>query len=146
MSSALLLAFSLVAPSDSVIKRGAAVPARPAIPAAEVAATPTRWGNDTIVVEGTVEKVCPDMGCWLVLTTAPGRPSVRITTMAQNFFVPFSSAGMQARAVGVVRVRQLTKEQADHLLEEGVDLPRNAEGGAEEIQFGAFGIELRPAS
>jgi hypothetical protein len=142
----LTLAATLTLPGDSVIKRGAAVPARTPVPAAEVSATPTRWGSDTIVIEGMVEKVCQEMGCWLALTTAPGRPGVRITTHAQNFFVPFSSAGMRARAVGVVKVRQLTKEQADHMVEEGIDLPRKPDGSAEEIQFGATGIELRPAS
>jgi hypothetical protein len=146
MSSALLLALSLISPSDSVIKRGAAVPARTPVAAAEVARTPTRWGSDTIVIEGTIEKVCQEMGCWLALTTASGLPGVRITTHAQNFFVPFSSAGMRARAVGVVRVRLLTKEQADHMAEEGLDLPRKPDGTAEEIQFGATGIELRPVS
>lgn len=146
MLALLSLATALALPGDSVIKRGAPVPARTPIPAAEVSATPERWGSDTIVIEGMVEKVCQEMGCWLALTTAPGRPGVRITTHAQNFFVPFSSAGMRARAVGVVKVRQLSKEQADHMKEEGLDLPRKPDGSAEEIQFGATGIELRPAS
>jgi hypothetical protein len=146
MLALLSLAATLTFAGDSVIKRGGAVPARTPVTAAEVSASPERWGSDTIVIEGMVEKVCQEMGCWLQLTTAAGTPGVRITTHAQNFFVPFSSAGMRARAVGVVKVRQLTKEQADHMKEEGIDLPRKPDGSAEEIQFGATGIELRPAS
>jgi uncharacterized protein DUF4920 len=143
---ALLLAFSLVAPADSVIKRGAPVPSRTAETAAEVATRPDRFGADTFVVEGMVEKVCQEMGCWLQLTGAPGTPGVRITTHAQNFFVPFSVAGMRARAVGVVKVRELTKGQADHMVEEGITLKRNADGTAVEVLFAATGVELRPAS
>lgn len=140
------LVLTLIAPTDSVVKRGAPVPARAAVTVAEVRAAPDRFGTDTIVIEGMVEKVCQEMGCWLQLTGAAGVPGVRIVTMAQNFFVPFSAAGMRARAVGVVKLRELTKDQADHLLEEGVALPRNPGGGAAEIQFAATGVELRPAS
>ena len=140
------IALTLLAPTDSVIRRGAPLPARAPIAAAEVSADPARFGADTIVVEGMVEKVCQEMGCWLALTGAPGGRGVRISTHAQNFFVPFSAAGMRARAVGVVKVRPLTKEQADHMTEEGVTLVRNADGSAEEIMFAATGVELRPAS
>lgn len=141
-----LLALSLLAPADSVVKRGAPVPARQAESAAEVAARPERFGTDTFVVEGMVEKVCQEMGCWLQLTGAAGTPGIRITTHAQNFFVPFTSAGMRARAVGVVKVRTLTKDQADHMVEEGAALKRNADGTAVEVLFAATGIELRPVS
>ena len=146
MITAVVLSLSLLAPADTTIKRGAAVPARPPVAAAEVSADPARFGADTIVVEGMVEKVCQEMGCWLALTGAPGSRAVRITTHAQNFFVPFNAAGMQARAVGVVKVRTLTKTEADHMTEEGVTLVRKADGGAEEILFAATGVELRPAS
>ncbi len=146
MLAALVIAATLVTPGDSVIKRGAQVPAKAAVTALEVSATPERFGSDTIVIEGKVEKVCQEMGCWLQLAGAPGKPGVRISTHAQNFFVPFSSAGMQARAVGVVKVATLTKEQADHSAEEGVTLLRNADGTAVEVRFAATGIELRPGS
>lgn len=146
MISTLFVALILVAPADSVIKRGAPVPTGPAVSAVEVASRPERFGTDTFVVEGMVEKVCQEMGCWLQLTAAPNTPGVRITTHAQRFFVPFSVAGMRARAVGVVRVRQLTKEEADHMAEEGVTLKRAPDGTAVEVLFAATGVELRPAS
>ena len=146
MTAPLALVLALLAPADSVIKRGAAIPAQAPVPAAQVMAAPERFDGDTLVVEGRVEKVCQEMGCWLQLTGATGRPGLRIGTMASNFFVPFSSAGMDARAVGVVQVRTLTKEQADHQVEEGVTIVRNADGTATMVELKAFGIELRPAS
>ena len=146
MLAALAIAATLLTSSDSVIKRGAAVPARTAVAALDVSATPERFGSDTIVIEGMVEKVCQEMGCWLQLAGAPGKPGVRISTHAQNFFVPFSSAGMRARAVGVIKVSELSKEQADHMVTEGITLVRRADGTAVEVRFNATGIELRPAS
>ncbi len=146
MITPFFLALTLIAPTDSVVKRGAPVPTRAAISAVEVRAAPDRFGADTIVIEGLIEKVCQEMGCWLQLTGTPGTSGVRIVTHAQNFFVPFSAAGMRVRAVGVVKVRELTKEQADHLTEEGITLKRNADGSAVEIQFAATGVELRPAT
>ena len=146
MLALLAIAATLVTPTDSVIKRGAPLPPKAPVTAVEVSAAPERFGSDTIVIEGMVEKVCQEMGCWLQLAGSPGKPGVRISTHAQNFFVPFSAAGMRARAVGVVKVAQLTKDQADHMVTEGITLVRAADGSAVEIRFLATGVELRPAS
>lgn len=140
------LALSLLAPSDTVIVRGAPLPNTPAIAADQVMAEPGRYAGDTIVVTGRVERVCAEMGCWLQLAGSEGRPGMRISTMASNFFVPFSAAGMNARAVGIVEVQTLTKEAADHQTAEGVALTRNADGGATVVGLKAYGVELRPAS
>lgn len=109
-------------------------------------AEPERFVGDTVVVEGRVERVCAEMGCWLQLTGSEGRPGMRIGTMAAGFFVPFSAAGMDARAAGVVEVRTLAKEEADHQTAEGVAMTRNADGTATMVGLKAFGVELRPAS
>lgn len=141
-----VLALSLLAPADTVIARGAPLPNKAAIPAARVMAEPARYAGDTVVVEGRVERVCAEMGCWLQLTGQEGKPGMRIGTMASNFFVPFSAAGMNARAVGMVEVQTLTKEEADHQTAEGVAMTRNADGSATMVGLRAFGVELRPAN
>lgn len=140
-----VLALSLLAPADTVIVRGAPLPDKTVIPAARVMAEPERYAGDTVVVEGRVERVCAEMGCWLQLVGVDGKPGMRISTMASGFFVPFSAAGMNARAVGVVEVRTLTKEEADHQTAEGVAMTRNADGTATMVDLKAFGVELRPA-
>lgn len=141
-----LLALSLLSPTDTVIARGAALPNKPVVPAARVMAEPERYAGDTVVVEGRVERVCAEMGCWLQLTGSEGKPGMRIGTMASNFFVPFSAAGMDARAVGIVEVQTLTKEEADHQTAEGVAMTRNPDGSATMVGLRAFGVELRPGS
>lgn len=141
-----LLALSLLAPADTVIVRGAPLPNKAAVPAAAVMAAPERYAGDTVVVEGRVERVCAEMGCWLQLTGQDGKPGMRIGTMASNFFVPFSAAGMNARAVGMVEVQTLTREEADHQTAEGVAMTRNADGTATMVGLRAFGVELRPGS
>jgi hypothetical protein len=140
------VALSLLAPSDTVIARGAPLPNTPAITADRVMAEPERYAGDTIVVTGRVERVCAEMGCWLQLAGSEGKPGMRIGTMASNFFVPFSAAGMDARAVGVVEVQTLSKDEADHQTAEGVAMTRNADGGATVVGLKAFGVELRPGT
>jgi hypothetical protein len=50
---------------------------------------------------------------------------------------------MQARMEGSVSVKTLSKEDADHLAEEGAQLTRNPDGTANEVSFVATGVELR---
>jgi hypothetical protein len=141
-----VLALSLLAPGDTVITRGAPLPNKTPVPAARVMAEPERYAGDTVVVEGRVERVCSEMACWLQLTGADGKPGMRISMMAAGFVVPFSAAGMDARAVGVVEIQTLTKEEADQQTAEGVAMTRNADGSATLVGLAAYGVELRPAS
>jgi hypothetical protein len=143
LAAALLIATAAFA--DTVVKRGAPISKdAKATPIADVLAAPDKYAKNPVLVEGVIENVCEMKGCWMQLTQEAGTPGVRVTFKDYGFFVPTDSKGMKARAEGVVEVKTLTKNEADHLEhEDGAKLTRNADGTAREIGFVASGVELR---
>ena len=134
----LTLAVTVSAFATDVVKRGSAIsPDAKSITVAQILEKPEAYSKKPVVVEGTVSSVCTNMGCWMQLE------DVRVTFKDYGFFVPTDSKGMQARAEGVVKVKTLSKEEADHLEGEGAKLNRSADGTAKEVAFVASGVELR---
>ena len=126
--------------AGEVVKCGAAIPAdAKVIPLAQVLEKPDSYTKDAVVTEGVVEGACTKMGCWMQLTPEPGKSGVRVTFKDYGFFVPKESKGMSARLQGVVQVRTLSKEEADHLESEGAKLAREKDGTAREVSFVASG-------
>ncbi|MBV9493241.1 MAG: DUF4920 domain-containing protein [Acidobacteria bacterium] len=142
---AALLLLATAAFADDVVKRGSAIKAdAKATPLADVLENPESYTKDNVVVEGRIEKVCSQMGCWMQLTPEGAKTGVRVTFKDYGFFVPKDSAGWKARAEGVTTIRTLSKEEADHVEEDGAaKLARNADGTAKEVAFVAAGVELR---
>jgi len=123
---------------DDVVKRGAAIsPDATVVPLAQVLAKPDAFTKDPVVTEGEIKAACTKMGCWMQLD------GVRVTFKDYGFFVPKDSKGMKARVEGVVAIKTLSKDEADHLEGEGAKLARNEDGTAREISFIANGVELR---
>jgi hypothetical protein len=123
---------------DDVVKRGAAIPAdATVVPLAQVLEKPDAFTKDAVVTEGVIAAACTKMGCWMQLD------GVRVTFKDYGFFVPKDSKGMKARVEGVVAIKTLSKDEADHLEGEGAKLARNEDGTAREISFVANGVELR---
>ncbi len=147
---AVLAALALGAPAasaqtaaDAPILRGAPVSAKATVLLADVLAAPEKFAAAPVVVEGVVVRSCTMEGCWMQLAPNADHGGVRVTFKDHAFFIPLNSAGMKARAEGVVQVKKHTKEQADHLVAEGAKLARNADGTATEVSFLASGVELR---
>ena len=105
--------------------------------------TPEDYAKEPVVVDGLVAMACTRKGCWMELVPSAGKAGMRITFKDYAFFVPLDSKGMLARAEGVTKVRVLSKKEADHLVEEGANLTRSADGTAREVSFLANGVELR---
>ncbi len=143
----LSLLFSLLigatAFAGDVVKRGAAIPAdATVVPLANVLEKPGAFTKNAVVTEGLVEAACTKKGCWMQLTPETGKSGVRVTFKDYGFFVPKDSKGMTARIEGVVEIKTLSKEEADHLSGEGAKIARNEDGTAREISFIANGVEL----
>jgi hypothetical protein len=140
----LLLATSAFA--GEVITRGAAVPKdAKAVPLATVLESPESYTKEAVVVEGVIAASCTRQGCWMQLApSADGEAqSVRVTFKDYGFFIPLQAKGMKARAEGVAVVKTLSKQEADHLAEEGAKLKREKDGTAKEVSFIANGVELK---
>jgi hypothetical protein len=141
----LVLLLTTTAFASEAITRGAPISKdAKAIPLATVLENPASYTKDTVVVEGVIAASCTRQGCWMQLAPSEEKAaqSVRVTFKDYGFFIPLQAKGMKARAEGVAVVKTLTKEDADHLEEEGAKLTRQKDGTALEVSFVANGVEL----
>ena len=137
------LLVATIAFAGETISRGAAIDKdAQAVPLTTVLASPAEYTKTPVVVEGVVTNSCERKGCWMQLKPVDGDQNVRVTFKDYGFFVPLDAKGMKARAEGVTTVKKLSKQEADHLEEEGAKLKRNEDGSAIEVSFVANGVEL----
>lgn len=130
--------------SGEIIKRGAPLGDSPVVAFADVLKEPQKYADQMVLIEGIVERVCTNKGCWMELAPKAGADeSVRVTFKDYGFFVPTGAKEMKVKAEGKFTVKVLTKEKADHYANEGARIKRNADATAHEVTFVATGIELR---
>jgi len=113
---------------------------------AEVLASPERFRDQAVTVEGQVRSACTRRGCWMELAEAsdPQLPGCRVTFKDYGFFVPTDSAGARAKVQGTLGVNRLPAERVAHLESEGGRFPKkNSDGSADELRLVATGVELR---
>jgi hypothetical protein len=142
---ALLAALPLAAqsPTDSaVVKRGAPVSAGPAIAVTQLVAAARNYTAKAVIVEGMITNECTEKGCWMQVAPNAEAKGMRVTFKDYGFFIPQSMIGRRARMEGMTKVTTHSKAAADHLIGEGAQLQRNADGTATEVQFVASGVEL----
>ena len=125
------------------ITRGAPLGDSPVVNVSDVLRDVDAYVGATVTLEGSVEKVCHVKGCWMELVPADRSAGIRVTFKNYGFFVPTDSTGYRARLEGMFETNVFSKDDADHLIAEGVDLLRNPDGSATEVSFVAAGVELR---
>lgn len=92
----------------------------------------------TVALEGVIKAACQDRGCWI--TFEQGGKNVHVTFEGYSFFVPKDSAGQAVKLEGKVIVKDRTKEEIEHLKEEG------AKGAEGRVSIEATGVVIdRPA-
>lgn len=137
------LPLSAQSPTDSaVVKRGAPVSAGPAIPVTQLVASARNYTARAVIVEGMITRECTEKGCWMQVAPSADANGMRVTFKDYGFFIPQSMVGRRARMEGMTKVTTHSKAAADHLIGEGAQLQRNADGTATEVQFVANGVEL----
>lgn len=92
-------------------------------------------GGQVVRLEGTIEKVCRNKGCWLELKQ--GRSAVHVTFEGYSFFVPKDSTGRKVTLEGRVLVKPREKSDIAHLEGEGA-----TKAGA-RVSIEATGVEIR---
>ena len=148
-----LVGFALVAfgfagtaaAQQDAITRGDVLGDSPVVDLADALSTIHAYMDTSVILEGAVRRVCQVKGCWMELVQEGAPRGLRVTFKDYGFFVPTDSDGYAARLEGMFEANVFSKREADHLIEEGVALTRNADGTATEVSFVASGVELRPA-
>jgi len=107
--------------SRDAIERGAPIAAdAKSVTVAQLLETPEAYGEDPVVVEGVVSKVCRLRGCWMTLSPEAGGVGVHVTF--KGLSVPRDSKGMKARVAGVARVKTENGEARISFVASGVEL------------------------
>jgi hypothetical protein len=124
---------------------GAPISAGPVLSLADVLASPERFRDQAITVEGHVRSACTRRGCWMEVAESadPKLPGCRVTFKDYGFFVPTDSAGSRAKVQGTLGVDTLPPERVAHLESEGGQFPhKNPDGSVDELRLVANGVEL----
>jgi Domain of unknown function (DUF4920) len=99
----------------------------------EVLARPE--AGKAVRLEGTIEKVCENKGCWLELKQ--GAQSVHVTFAGYSFFVPKDSAGQPVALEGRVVVKEARPKDVEHKQAEGA-----GPSVAAKVSIEATGVEI----
>lgn len=90
------------------------------IPVKTLVASPDLYNGKTVVTQGQIRQVCQKKGCWFELTSgAEANKGIRVTTKGDKILIPIDSAGKMATVKGVVEVREVSEEEAEHYRSEG---------------------------
>ena len=88
-------------------------------------------------LEGTIDKVCQNKGCWLELKQ--GAQSVHVTFAGYSFFVPKDSMGKAVVLEGRVVVKEPRAGEVAHEQAEGAGPAAGA-----RVSIEARGVEIAP--
>ncbi len=91
--------------------------------------------GQAVRLEGRIEAVCRNKGCWLELKQASA--SVHVTFEGYSFFVPKDSAGREVVLEGRVMLAKPKPDDLAHLEAEG------AAQAAAGVSIEATGVEIR---
>ena len=109
----------------------------------EVISNVEKYSGKALKVEGKVEGVCQERGCWLVVRD--GKSEMRVTFKDYSFFVPKDSAGKRVTLEGLVVKKNISEDHAKHYAEESggkVD-PSTVKGPQEVITMVATGVSIQ---
>lgn len=100
----------------------------------EIFARPNDFQGRVVRLDGTVERVCQRMGCWMELHA--GARTLRVPMAGHAFFLPRDCAGKRASVEGTIQVAELPAEMRAHLESEG------AQNTSSHIELNASSVVL----
>lgn len=131
------------------IKRGAAIGKAKKVSLAKILATPEKYSGQNVLVEGVLVRSCKMEGCWFELAPTKEGKTIRIKMKDHAFFIPLNAGdqNLKVKAEGVFTVKNLSKAEVDHLIEDGGKFNNiKPDGSVTEVSFLASGLELRKAT
>lgn len=130
--------------ADGVIRRGTAITKSEPMDVPSVFTKAKDLDGKPVKVSGTVDQVCAVKGCWMVLKDDD--KTIRITSKGYKFFVPASAKGKKAVIEGDLVVKEMSKEEAQHLEDDAAAAKgtkaKKVESGRVEVQIAATALEL----
>ena len=99
----------VVGTQETVVKRGAPIGDSPVVDLADALESVSTYADQTVTVEGTVNRVCQMKGCWMELMPDGADRGIRVTFKDYAFFVPTDSGGAAARLEGTFERNTFSK-------------------------------------
>jgi uncharacterized protein DUF4920 len=132
--AAAVAALATAAAADAPRTFGKPLAGLKAVPLADVLAKPEN--GRTVRLEGTIERVCENKGCWLEFKQEAN--SVHVTFENYGFFVPKDSIGKPVVLEGKVIVKDPDADRVAHVQSEGAGA-----AAAAKVSIEATGVEIR---
>ena len=116
-----------------------------------ILADPESYVDERVMVEGTVDAVCDQMGCWMDLVTEDGSGKLQVKVEDGVIVFPVSAVGRRARVEGTIekveRTFEQAMEEAAHRAEEqGVPFDSTTVTGPETVyRIRGLGAVVAPA-
>jgi hypothetical protein len=134
--------------SDKIIRRGKALPKGAALTVATCVTDADKLNGKLVKVAGTATQVCAKKGCWWMLSGDKPAQKIRITAAEYGFFVPRQIKGKKATVSGILEVKHMSKEEAQHLADDAKAAGKPLATGplpTVELRLTAHGLEMSPA-
>ncbi len=134
--------------SDKVIRRGKALPKGDALTVATCVTDADKLNGKLVKVTGIATQVCAKKGCWWMLGGDKPTEKIRITAAEYGFFVPRQIKGKKATVSGILEVKHMSKEEAQHLADDAKAAGKPLAAGplpTVELRLTAHGLEMKPA-
>lgn len=114
----------------------------------DIISNPESYLDKTVLVEGEILDVCPNMGCWMELKSDNGEGKIKVKVKDGDIVFPVDAIGDDAVVQGTVYKIELTQEEAvqyyEHMAEEkGTEFDSTSVTGPMTIyQIKGLGAEI----
>lgn len=151
MFSAIIITFLLISSTlgdDHLVKNyGEPIKLKKLTSFKALVKNPGKYKNKEVLIEGVVENVCQNKGCWMEIRQ--GKDKLRVEFKDYGFFVPYDSKGKKVRIQGKIERREVKAETYKHWMEEAGE-PKFKIDAIKENQkvliFTASGVEMEGGS
>ena len=102
----------------------------------------TEFGDKTVKIEGEVESVCQNMGCWVKLKKSDGS-TMTVRFKDYGFFVPKDIAGKKIIIQGIPEIKTTSVDELKHFAEDAGKSQAEIDAitdGKTELTFTADGV------
>lgn len=113
-AAAVVVAVTLISAEEKGTKYGDGVALTASTPISDLATKPDQFVGKKVRVDGVVEAVCENMGCWMQIKDEKSDKTVRIKVDDGVIVFPVSAKGKKASAEGVFQKVDAAAEAAHH--------------------------------
>ena len=130
-------------------KYGKPLTLKEATKVSDILATPDKYKDKRVQIEGPIVDVCAEMGCWIAIGSDKEFQSIRFKVDDGVIVFPMSAKGLNARVEGVIEVAMLSEAEQ---IKQGEEMakemkmpfdPKTVKGPKLNVQIKGEGAEIK---